>query len=233
VYLGDLESPPRLTNIRRLTVEDKNAFPRAWSPDSKAVIFESDRNGKWDLFRQNIDERFAESIVTTRGDKNLPQLTPDGKWLLCASASEFDSGGWALMWVPIQGGEPKIVPIGKTALDEFRRALPGGKRCVLRTTKDLQYVFMNSTRFTAKAPSWREPPGLSQFWAIGLCLQTARWRQFRVMICAELRSALSRSNHPRPIPGPGSFDRRNFPIERPELGGGRPGLVCGDSHRLY
>ncbi|MDQ6705284.1 MAG: hypothetical protein M3Z85_04880, partial [Acidobacteriota bacterium] len=64
----------------------------------------------------------------------LPQLGPDGRWVLylarIAGGRHLDA---KLMRVPVEGGTPEEVPIGGP-LDEFRCALDGGKRCVLRTT---------------------------------------------------------------------------------------------------
>jgi hypothetical protein len=42
--------------------------------------------------------------------------------------------------VSINGGEAATVPTG-SSLDYFDCALPGGKRCVLRTTENQEYVF--------------------------------------------------------------------------------------------
>ncbi len=44
-----------------------------------------------------------------------------------------------LMWVPIGGGPQQLVPTGP--FDEFRCALTPGKRCVLRTIQNRQYVY--------------------------------------------------------------------------------------------
>ncbi len=51
VYVGELkESGTRLDPPRRLTVSDTRDLPNAWTPDSRTVLFESDRTGR----RQNL-----------------------------------------------------------------------------------------------------------------------------------------------------------------------------------
>ncbi|MCL4851693.1 MAG: protein kinase, partial [Bryobacteraceae bacterium] len=61
VFVGEFDpSPPRIINIRRLTLDQRQNYPHAWTSDSRAVIFESDRGGSWDIFRQSIDRRAAE-----------------------------------------------------------------------------------------------------------------------------------------------------------------------------
>jgi eukaryotic-like serine/threonine-protein kinase len=135
IFVGDFnESSPKIDNVRRLTFDDHTDFPHAWTSDAKEVIFQSNRNGSWDLFKQQVDKRMPESIVATLLTEVLPQLAPDGHWVLYlareAGATYSDA---RLMRVPVEGGTPEEVPLGEP-LDEFRCALNLGKRCVLRTT---------------------------------------------------------------------------------------------------
>jgi hypothetical protein len=140
VFAGDFsESPPRIGNIRRLTLDERTNYPHAWTRDSHEVIFESNRNGNYDLFKQDVDKRTAEPIVATPLTEILPQLGPDGRCVLylarVAGGKHLDA---KLMRVPVDGGTPEEVPIGGP-LDEFRCALGEGKRCVLRTTVQGDY----------------------------------------------------------------------------------------------
>ena len=51
----------RIVNARRLTVSEGNEYPMAWTADSKAVIFHSNRNGSWGIFKQSLDQETPES----------------------------------------------------------------------------------------------------------------------------------------------------------------------------
>lgn len=141
VFVGDLDQPPpRISNVRRLTLDAQSNYPHAWTADSRAVIFESNRSGSFDLFKQGIDQRTPKAIVATPLTEILPQLTPDGRFVLYAARpleSEqpwyYKPGTYKLMRVPVEGGTPQEVSVGGP-LDEFRCALGAGKRCVLRTT---------------------------------------------------------------------------------------------------
>ncbi|HZQ51180.1 MAG TPA: protein kinase [Bryobacteraceae bacterium] len=141
VYVGDFkEFPPLLSHLRRLTLDQTTNFPHAWMPDGRAVIFESNRNGRFDLYKQNVDQKTPETIVSMPPlTEMLAQMSPDRRWLLYATRD--DQGGlrdFKLMRVPVEGGTPEEVPIGGP-LEEFRCALDPGTRCVLRTTLQGQY----------------------------------------------------------------------------------------------
>ncbi len=141
VFVGDFDqSAPRISNVRRLTLDEQTNYPHAWTADSREVIFESNRRGNYDLFKQGIDQRTPEVIVATPMTEMLPQLSPDGHFVLYDARPRESEQPWfyrpgfsRLMRVPVEGGNPQEVPIGGP-LDEFRCALGAGKRCVLRTT---------------------------------------------------------------------------------------------------
>ncbi len=85
VYVADLPPArqyPRFTHIRRLTFTDADEYPHSWTPDSRSVIFESFRNGNFDLFRQNIDQSDAHPLVVSKDATVLAHVSPDGKWIL-------------------------------------------------------------------------------------------------------------------------------------------------------
>ena len=142
VFVADFSpSPPHFSDAYRLTLEQRSNFPHAWTADSSAVIFESDRNGSWDIFKQRIDQRTAEPIIATpRIWEVLPQLTPDGQSILYqVGLLDHEGPPYTLMRISVNGGTPEVVPTGGP-LDEFRCAYRA--RCVLRTTADRQrYVF--------------------------------------------------------------------------------------------
>jgi len=83
VYVGELEAGgTRLTPPRRLTLDERNDFPTAWTSDSRAVLFWSDRNGPSQIFKQNIDQQTAETIVAGAEETWMPRVSPDGMSIL-------------------------------------------------------------------------------------------------------------------------------------------------------
>jgi eukaryotic-like serine/threonine-protein kinase len=139
VFVGDFdEAPPRISNIRRLTLDERTCYPHAWTADSRSVIFESMRNGTWDIFRQDLTERTAKVLVATPLMEVLPHLSPDGRWVLYSAATSIEPRIYALMRVPIEGGTPEQVRMSGP-FDELRCPLRGGNGCVLRTAIGHEY----------------------------------------------------------------------------------------------
>jgi hypothetical protein len=114
VFVGDFDQPPpRISNTRRLTLDDQTNYPHAWTADSRTVIFESNRNGGYDLFKQAIDQRTPKVIVATPMTEVLPQLGPDGHFLLYAmrppqKPAYYKVGMYKLMRVPVEGRHRKF-----------------------------------------------------------------------------------------------------------------------------
>jgi len=96
VYISELE--PKAEGARppwRLTLSDANEVPFTWTPDSRAVVFTSDRNGAVNIFRQPLDGPAAELIVGGRVNSWVPRLSPDGSQLIyyeTPSDSRFQTG---------------------------------------------------------------------------------------------------------------------------------------------
>jgi len=135
VYVGDYSAAgPAIRNVRRLTLDASASYPHAWTADSKAVIFESDRHGNNDLFRQDLDSRVAEMLAATPREDFHANLTPDGRWLLFLQGPLGSLLPAPVARVPAAGGmAEEVVKAG--VVDEFRCALPGGKRCVAQAVQ--------------------------------------------------------------------------------------------------
>jgi eukaryotic-like serine/threonine-protein kinase len=141
LYVADVLSGgpvPRLSDIRRFSFSDADDFPHAWTHDSLGVIFESNRTGTYQLYRQELTQTDPEPLTAVPGDHFLPQLSPDGKWILYRW--DEPGKGRVLMRVGANGGDSKPVPI-RGKLDEFRCAVQSGGCCVLRTTANGQFIF--------------------------------------------------------------------------------------------
>jgi Tol biopolymer transport system component len=136
-YLGELAAGgTRMTRARRLSDDEAFDWPTAWTADSKAVLFESDRNGKSGIFKQGISQDTAEPVVTGPQNASLPRLSADGAWILYG---EWPSQGplttdhftpRRLMRIPVRGGVPQFVLETRTTSD-YRCARAPASLCVV------------------------------------------------------------------------------------------------------
>ncbi len=107
-FIGRLQANGRLETPRRLTLEDSHEVPLAWTADSKAVIFSSDRTGVWKLYGQALDQAQAEPLTTGPDENRFARLSPDGHWALYSSKAK-DGQYMRYLRVPLSGGPPELV----------------------------------------------------------------------------------------------------------------------------
>ena len=122
----------RLAVPRRLTMDQNANLPTAWMPDSKSVLFLSNRNGAWKLFKQEIDQQTAEVLVEARHIESvLPSLSADGSQILFVDASRLDdtSDPIRLMSMPLSGGMPRLV-LQDRGINHFLCARTPSRVCV-------------------------------------------------------------------------------------------------------
>ena len=86
VYVGELkEEGARLDSPTRLTVSESQDYPSAWTRDSKAVLFVSDRTRRNQIFRQQPGRDTAERLIQGPNDDVAAELSVDGTWILYLS----------------------------------------------------------------------------------------------------------------------------------------------------
>jgi Tol biopolymer transport system component len=109
VYVAELTSGAEPVNPRRLTLDDSSDFATNWTPDGRAVLFTSDRNGNRDIFRQALDQRNPDTVISGPDDESGPTaVSAAGAWLYYL----VDPTGWrlvrprgaAIMRTPVAGG---------------------------------------------------------------------------------------------------------------------------------
>ena len=107
--VGDLAGAGnRLGSSRRLTIDDNINIALAWTPDSREVIFSSQRAATRQIYRQALDPGSTPQPMTSSPGTNfyLARLSPDGAWLIVEGESS-DSFEMALYRVAITGGAPQ------------------------------------------------------------------------------------------------------------------------------
>jgi serine/threonine protein kinase/Tol biopolymer transport system component len=167
VYVGELEANGhRLKNPRRLTLDEHDDYPGGWMPDSKAVLFLSDRNGTWDIFKQALDQAEAQPVVTGPDYKDWPVVSPDGSWILYLSRASPESSATTsvrIMRVPTSGGPQQLVLEGRgidylacarspAALCVFSEPSPDRKQLIFSAFDPSQEGRRELTRVNLKQP---------------------------------------------------------------------------------
>jgi Tol biopolymer transport system component/DNA-binding winged helix-turn-helix (wHTH) protein len=112
VYVANLESHgERLSKPQRFTFDEREDLPYTWTPDSKEVVFVSNRNGNYQIYKQRIGESAPELLIRGPEQLTIPRLSPDGSMVLYLVNAR--SGGPAtsirLMSAPLLGGPPRLV----------------------------------------------------------------------------------------------------------------------------
>jgi serine/threonine protein kinase/Tol biopolymer transport system component len=111
VFVADLASNGnRLVNSRRLTLDDNYNLPLAWTPDSREVIYSSQRASNLLMFRQALDRDTALQLVAPGTNTNffVARLSPDGAWILL-EGRVIGSHKIALYRLGLRGGAPQLI----------------------------------------------------------------------------------------------------------------------------
>jgi Tol biopolymer transport system component len=132
-YVTDIaQNGTQISGTRRFTLTESWDFPADWTPDSKWVIFVSNRNGHMSIFKQLLSEDTAEPLVLRSEDVASPRVTSDGSWVVYSVSTKPDdqAAPVQVMRVPISGGPSEIVltarPPGWTMC-----ARPPANQCLL------------------------------------------------------------------------------------------------------
>jgi serine/threonine protein kinase/Tol biopolymer transport system component len=109
--VGDLDdNGTRFVRSHRLMIDDNINIPLAWTPDSREVIFSSQRAATRQIYRQALDQGSTSSPITSSPGLNfyMARLSPDGAWLVIEGEPR-GPGKMGLYRVPIRGGIPQLL----------------------------------------------------------------------------------------------------------------------------
>jgi Tol biopolymer transport system component/tRNA A-37 threonylcarbamoyl transferase component Bud32 len=123
----------RGTNTR-FTFDPASDDNPVWSPDSKNLVFASNRGGTFDLYVKPADGSGEERLLLKTGENKTPtSWSRDGRFLLYTSvAAKTGSDLWVL---PMQG-EPKPVSVLATQFGELdARFSPDGRWIAYRSNE--------------------------------------------------------------------------------------------------
>jgi DNA-binding winged helix-turn-helix (wHTH) protein/Tol biopolymer transport system component len=138
VFLTEIDlGSHSLSRPRRLTLDKNSNYLTDWTPDSRAVLFFSNRNGTYKVFRQAIDQAVPEVLIEGHGIFQ-PRTSPDGTQILYLTGynPEDPAHPVSVMAVPLGGGPARIV-LQMPFIATFQCLRSPMKRCVLETAEQL------------------------------------------------------------------------------------------------
>jgi eukaryotic-like serine/threonine-protein kinase len=97
-----------------LTGDNWDKWPDGWTRDSREVVFESNPQGKWGIFKQEVRTHQTQTLLSGPDWYGSPVVTSDGQWLLFTQSSHDDHTGSSarLMRMPMNGGSTAVVVKG-------------------------------------------------------------------------------------------------------------------------
>jgi len=146
VYLGELkDNGLHMDPPSRLTLSESFDIGTAWTRDSKALFFSSNRTHDTQIYRQDIAKETPELLIQSAEDEEAAELTPDGKWILYWSAPSSPAGKDTfvrLMRFPVAGGSPAMVlQIRGDEDGDFHCPSLASLSCVLRRWQQGHLIF--------------------------------------------------------------------------------------------
>lgn len=160
VYLAELTpGGRRLSALRQLTLDQRRDYPFSWTPDNKEVLFASDRDGPFHIFKQRIDQSVPELLVGGDDAAVLPRITPDNTAVLYVIWPKLgeSSRESRLMRIPIEGGPPRQL-LQRADLGSVQCARLPSTLCMFDVRKKTEMSFF---RFDPASGKNEEIPGLT------------------------------------------------------------------------
>jgi serine/threonine protein kinase/Tol biopolymer transport system component len=169
VYLGNLKPGARTFNPRRLTLDQWNNWPTDWTRDSKALLFESSRSGRFAILKQRIDGQTPEVLLAGAESRLDPTFSSTGDRLLYTAAEvtgNLHDSSKRLMTVPVDAGAPSVLLEGGYT---YHCGSVPAARCVLSEVQGQQLVFSILDPVEGKGPELQRvnaPHQSSAYWSL-------------------------------------------------------------------
>jgi eukaryotic-like serine/threonine-protein kinase len=136
IWIWDLEREM----LRRLTFAPGSDSMARWTPDSRRIIFTSDRTGVLNLYSQAADGTGATDRLTTSANQQFPSsVSPDGalvvgfESLSIAASSRMAPGtAWRVRLYPMAGPSPPAQTLFDGVFAEFS---PNGRYLAYQSTE--------------------------------------------------------------------------------------------------
>ena len=152
IYISEVSPSSTLSPPRRLTLDSWRDYPFAWTADNRAVLFSSDRDGSYHIFKQQIDQSAPELLIGGTGWSSLPRLAPDNSTLLFEVWPGVGEPGVSrrVMRTALTGGPPQLV-LQPEHLGNIQCARPPSDLCLYDTRNATKLSFFRFDPLTGKS----------------------------------------------------------------------------------
>jgi Tol biopolymer transport system component/DNA-binding winged helix-turn-helix (wHTH) protein len=186
VYVSQIGADAtRLTTPQRLGLDEGRNHPYTWTPDSKFVLFTSDRDGPTHLFKQGVKQPAPDLLVGGEDSVMAARLNPDGTEVLYLVLPRTKGGDkrLRLMRMPLAGGTPQLV-LQEEGIDNFQCARVPSTLCVFGQSSERALRFFTFDPKTGEAKKFAEMEvGPKYNWSLspdGATLAVAPWRHSQI-----------------------------------------------------
>jgi Tol biopolymer transport system component/DNA-binding winged helix-turn-helix (wHTH) protein len=127
VYVADVrERGGALGPLKRLTLDERADVPYSWTPDSRSVIFVSDRYGNSNIFKQDVDAPTPDLLVGGKEELSIPRLSPDATQVIYLIQPKVGAATSPvrMMRVPLSGGASQMILEGPGIMNQQCARLP-------------------------------------------------------------------------------------------------------------
>jgi eukaryotic-like serine/threonine-protein kinase len=174
VNLADIEeNGARVSSVRHLTLNEYVNAAETWTPDSKALVFRSLRDGHVKLFKQGLDSDTEEPLVLGAEDVGGAAISPDGSglyYLACGQTTdECGPEPVPLMRIPMSGGTAYAVLTSDT-YGRPRCAISPAKLCAIAEQsedgKPIIFTAFDAHGRRAELARFETEPGARYVWSL-------------------------------------------------------------------
>lgn len=152
-------------NPTRLTFDNRFVSSLTWSSDSSAVIFSSDRGGKFGLWRISVNGGAPERLPVGGDDAFAPAISRAGNFIAYVQRS----AKWSILRIPLQGAETSPTRLlSSTEQDSAPQYSPDGSRIAFQSWRSgTQEIWIASSDGTdlVKLTSFEGPLTGSPSWS--------------------------------------------------------------------
>jgi len=151
VYVARLNGASIIGEPQRLTLDDRQDLPFDWAPDSKAVIYMSDRTGIFKIYKQATDQAVPEVLMSGNRPVAQPRLSPDGTELLYVIYPNWGEKASAvpLMRVPLAGGTPQEI-VSASWITNHQCSREPASLCIYSVMAEGQLTFFSFDPYKGK-----------------------------------------------------------------------------------